>query len=208
MKYEKLKALLSDNEVFTEFIRALPNQEGEKGIADGEKVDDAMSPYSMLPNVFHLIGPINAGHIDIVKAILNSEGAIERFFLLTIIPEEARELNQNLALVQLNKQMTYYAWAINRIVEVYARTFLTVIGEEKEGSVSIVPLHWKNVYIGEKPFEGTTRIQQHYPDDSGLTLNVNLVDLMRIDKSPIIERVLNIYGEEIAETGTRQSEDS
>lgn len=208
MKYEKLKELLSDNEVFTEFIRALPNQEGEKGIADGERVDDAMSPYSMLPNVFHLIGPINAGHIDIVKAILNSEGAIERFFLLTIIPEEARELNQNLALVQLNKQMTYYAWAINRIVEVYARTFLTVIGEEKEGSVSIVPLHWKNVYIGEKPFEGTTRIQQHYPDDSGLTLNVNLVDLMRIDKSPIIERVLNIYGEEIAETGTRQSEDS
>ena len=208
MKYEKLKALLSDNEVFTEFIRALPNQEGEKGIADGEKVDDAMSPYSMLPNVFHLIGPINAGHIDIIKAILNSEGAIERFFLLTIIPEEAGEQNRNLALVQLNKQMTYYAWAINRVVEVYARTFLTVVDEVKEGSVATVPLHWKNVYIGEKPFEGTTHIQQHYPDDSGLTLNVNLVDLMRMDKSPIIERVLNVYAEEIAETGTKQSEDS
>ena len=208
MKYEKLKALLSDNEVFTEFIRALPNQEGEKGIADGEKVDDAMSPYSMLPNVFHLIGPINAGHIDIIKAILNSEGAIERFFLLTVIPEEAGEQNQNLALVQLNKQMIYYAWAINRVVEVYARTFLTVVDEAKEGSVATVPLHWKNVYIGEKPFEGTTHIQQHYPDDNGLTLNVNLVDLMRMDKSPIIERVLNVYAEEIAETGTKQSEDS
>ena len=208
MRYEKLKALLSDNEVFTDFVRALPNQEGEKGIADGEKVDDAMSPYSMLPNVFHLIGPINAGHIDIIKAILNSDGTIERFFLLTIIPEEVREMNQNLALVQLNKQMVYYAWAINRIVEVYAQTFLTVIDEAKEGSVTTVPLHWKNVYIGEKPFEGTTHIQQHYPDEKGLTLNVNLVDLMRMDKSPIIERVLNAYADEIAETGTKQSEDS
>lgn len=208
MKYEKLKALLSVNEVFREFIRALPNQEGEKGIADGEKVDDALSPYSMLPNVFHLIGPINAGHIDIVKAILSAEGTIERFYLLTIIPEEAREQNQNLALVQLNKQMIYYAWAINRIVEVYARTFLTVVDEEREGSVATIPLHWKNVYIGEKPFEGTTCIQQHYPDDKGLTLNVNLVDLMRLDRRPIIEKVLDAYAEEIAEAGTEQSEDS
>lgn len=208
MKYEKLKALLSDNEVFTEFIKALPNREGELGIADGERVDDTMSPYSMLPNVFHLIGPINAGHIDIIKAILNSEGAIERFFLLTIIPEEVREQNKNLALVQLNKQMVYYAWAINRIVELYARTFLYVIDEEKEGSVTTVPLHWKNVYIGKKPFEGTTEIKQHYPDDKGLTLNVNLVDLMHMDKSPIIEKVLNAYAEDIVEAGTKQSEDA
>ena len=172
-------------------------------------MEDALSPYNMLPSVFNAVGPINAGHIDIIKAILNAEGAIERFFLLTIIPEEAREQNENLALIHMNKHLVYYAYAINRIVEVYARTFLTIIDEEKEGSVTTVPLHWKNVYIGEQPFKGTTEFKQHFPeDDKEMTTNVNLVDLMRMRRTPIIDRVLEAYAEGKPDIDPKQSEDS
>ena len=206
-----LEKLMKDDVYFTDLINGPCKATGFEDDAtdipvNGNWIDDAAS--EAVSTVYRNLLPADTPFFSFVKVIRDPETVYNgaavsddkhrlRYVIVNLLPDCSFPYDFNYAIIHSMSVFALSSWEISRASLEASKQWAQVMIRTEPGQflLNSARIQWVSVFVGKKPFSGTTKLSQHrgisVPDGNEvIELDTHFVNAREMD-DPVIKELLD-----------------